>query len=140
MPSPMCAIACRDPGYQTALNAKGFALTDTVKYNGVTYSHADIAATFDESYQRHRPNQFNAICGGVARSTRKLQRQFDRAVKSDVYGSFGISGWTIGFAILLGVLGGPFGLVVAIVTVLFQYYLERDLRNDETMTIAMGLA
>lgn len=139
MPSPMCAIACSDPGYQAALNAKGFALTDTVQYGGKRYTHDDIAAAFDESYQRHRP-EFAVICGGKPRLERKRQRQFEKAVKQDVYSGFNISWWTIAFGAVLTILGGPLGLVIAVVGALFEIYLEKDLKQDAMMMISMGCA
>lgn len=139
MPSPMMAIATADQAYQTALNAKGFALTDYVVYGGKRYGHADIAAAFDESYQRHRP-EFTLICGGKKRVNAKRQRQFEKAVKADVYTSFGISWWTIAFGAVLTLLGGPMGLVIAVVSVLFEMYLSKDLNGDKAMMVSMGCA
>ena len=139
MPSPMLATAIADPAYKSALKAAGFTAANTVTYGGRTYTHDEIAAMVDESYQRHR-GEFCFQVGGKPRVARRQQRQFRAAVQSDVRTSFGISGWTVGFAILLGILGGPMGLVIAIVTVLFEYYLTKDLDGDPKMLTAMGAA
>jgi hypothetical protein len=139
MPSAMLATCLADPSYGAALSAAGFSTSQTVDYDGKTYTHDDIAALTDEAYQRHRPD-FAPVCGGKPRVERKRQKQFKAAVREDVGHQFGISGWTIGFALILGVLGGPMGLVLAVVTVLFEYYLQRDLGLDQAMLAAMGAA
>lgn len=139
MASPMCSIATADPAYQTSLSAKGFSLTDYVTYGGKRYSHGDIAEMFDDSYRRHR-GEFTLICGGKPRLNAKRQRQFDRAVSSDVYSSFHISWMTVALGSLLTVLGGPLGLVIAIVGCLFEFYLSKDIEGDKAMMVSMGCA
>ncbi len=133
------SIACADPAYATALEAKGFTTRDTVQYGGKEYGHHEIAEVFDAAYQRHRGENV-VVCGGKPRLERKRQRQFDKAVKSDVYTSFGISWWTVLFGGILVALGGPMGLVIAVVACMFEYYLNRDLEGDKTMHAVMGVA
>lgn len=139
MPSPMCAIACSDTAYTQALAAQGFSTSSAVEYKGETYTHDRIAGIFDAAYRRLRP-EFTLVCGGSRRLARHTQRRFEKAVKSDVYGSFQISWWTILFAGLALALSGPLGLVIAIVSALFSYYLAKDLNGDATMLAAMGAA
>ncbi len=136
------SIACADPSYATALEAyggKGFTTRDSIVYGGKTYTHADIAEQFDASYRRHR-GKFAMLCGGKPRMERKRKRQFENAVRSDMLSSYGVSWWTIIFGGLLLALGGPLGLLIAVIAVLFEHYMEKDLNNDRTMLAVMGVA
>ncbi len=139
MPSPMCAIAVADPAYQSALKDAGFSVSQTVEYEGKTYTHDDIAAITDEAYQRHRPD-FAIVCGGKPRMQRKRTRQIDKAVRQDVYGQFKISWYTVAFAALEGLLAGPLGLVIAVVGAILAFYIEKDLAGNVQMLMAMGAA
>jgi hypothetical protein len=130
-------ICCSSPEYAAALADKGFSTESTVTYQGKTYTHSDIAERFDAAYQKYR-GEYPMICGANPRQEARYKRQFERAVKSDVYGDFGISWWTIAMGALMTFLGGPLGLVIAVVTVLFEHYLQKDLENDKVFAAAVG--
>lgn len=138
--SLLCAAACADPDYRSALASAGFSNSQTVSYGGRTFNHDDIAQLATDAYIRHRP-EFPMVCGGSPAKERKRQRQFKRCCANDVGTTFGLSPMTILFAVVMAVLGGPFGLVLAIVTVLFEYYLTKDLDGDKAIAAAaMGAA
>jgi hypothetical protein len=129
-------ICTSSPEYQTALKSYGFSPESTVQVDGQTYTHDDIAERFDAAYQRNRP-QFPIVCGASNHEERKRKRGFEKAVKSDVYEDFHLSWWTIAMAGLMTFIAGPLGLVVAIVTVLFEHYLQKDLEQDKIFCAAI---
>jgi hypothetical protein len=139
MPSAMLATAVADPAYQDTLKECGFNRWQTLEFEGKTYTHDDIAAMVDESYQRHRA-EFAIQVGGKPRVQRRMKKQFRKAVMGDVGASFQISWPTILLAVLLFVFTGPFGLAMGIASALFTHYLERDLNEDPAMMTAMGCA
>jgi hypothetical protein len=143
MPSPMLAVALADPAYLSALQDAGFTPSNTVAYGGKEYTHDHIAAMVDESYMRHRP-EFTEISTAKwdaplamyrhpKRLDRRNSRKFKIAVRNDVASTFGISPWTIFFGAIVLIFSGPFGLVMAIIAVLFEYYLSKDLKLDAQM-------
>lgn len=131
------SVCCATPEYQSALKKNGFTVASTVEYNGKTYTHDDIADSFDRAYQKYR-GEYPMVCGANPLQERRYVRHFERAVKSDVYGDFGISFWTLVSGAFLTFLGGPLGLVIAVVTVLFQHYLQKDLDGDKEFAAVMG--
>ena len=141
MPSRMLAVALADPEYKAALSSlgdKGFSSSSIVECDGRQYTHDEIAASFDDAYQRLRP-QFSFDMGGKKRVNRVIKRRFSKAVKSEVYEQFHLSWWTIAIGALVLVLAGPLGLVIAIVTCLFEYYFNKDIDGDKQMMYAMGV-
>lgn len=139
MPSPMMAVCCADPGYRAELAKSGFDTASTIVHEGKTYTHDDLAAITDESYRRQRPN-FAIVCGGKPRMQRKRTRQLERACKSEVYGSFHISWFTVAAAVVMGIIGGPVALIIAVVSAVLSYYIEKDLAGEPQMMAAMGCA
>jgi len=135
----MLTIARSDDSYVAALDAKGFSTNSTIEHDGKVYTHDDIAAMTEAAYRKHRP-EYAIICGGKPRVNRKRIRQLDKAVKSEVYGAFGISWWTVAMGALMFVLAGPMGLVIACVSAYFEWLLGKDLDADPQMMMAMGAA
>lgn len=137
MPSAMLATAIGSPTYQSALKDAGFDTSDTVYYQGKTYTHDDIAAMVDDSYRRLRP-QFAVGIGGKPRMQRKQEKKFRKAVMGDVGSQFQMSWMTIIAAVVLFIFTGPFGLAMGIASALFSHYLELDLKENPQMLAAMG--
>lgn len=147
MPSPMLAVALADPAYNTALLKCGFLPSQAVEYGGHIYSHDQIAAMVDDSYMRHRPEftdpgslQPISNWQPPRRLQRRNARRFKVAVRNDVASTFGISPWTIFFGALVLIFSGPFGLVMAVIACLFEYYLSKDLDGDANMMAAVVAA
>ena len=88
--------------------------------------HAAIHEAFEQSYAKHL-SEFRPKMGASAKYYKKLKRKFNDAVEGDVKDRFHLSWATIGFGVILTLLGGPIGFVVAVVACLFEYYLSRDL-------------
>ena len=130
-------ICTSSPEYASELKSYGFSPDDVVTCDGKTYSHSDIAERFDAAYQKHRAD-YPIVCGARPREERRRRNDFEKAVKSDVYGDFHISWWTIALAGLMTALGGPMGLVIAICTCLFEHYFQKDLSGDKVFAAAVG--
>lgn len=131
-----CMACCSSDEYLTALKAEGFTRDHTVEVDGKTYTHDEIAAVVDAAYRRHRP-QFTVAVGSRRHVVRKNQRQFEKAVKSDVGAEFHISWLTLAFGFLVLLLTGPLGLIFACIACVFEYYLSRDLDGDTAFCMAM---
>lgn len=126
------------PEYASKLAEQGsYSLATTFKGgDGKTYTHNDVHEAFEEAYLRHRGENLQR-CGGSNRDNKKIRRKWKGAVEADVKDGFHLSWATIGFAVLLTVLGGPLGFIIAVVTVLFEYYLTRDLGGDTEFRYAL---
>jgi hypothetical protein len=130
--SSTCMSICQSPAYASDLQDAGYSLDSTFVTDGKTYGHSDIAAMFDNAYYRLRKG-FADLVGATRRVVRRSHNQFRRATMKDVGGQLQLSWYTIAFALMLGALAGPFGFVVAVVTVLFEHFFERDLNGDQAI-------
>jgi hypothetical protein len=128
----ICACTCTDGDYQAALDSTGYDRRSVVSYAGKDFDHDDIALVAHQAYMRHR-GEFPVLCGAKPGAERKRQRQFRSAVTRDVGTTFGISPMTVVLAAVMFALAGPMGLVLAIVSCVFQYLLEKDLNGDKAI-------
>jgi hypothetical protein len=121
------------------LAAQGATTETVISLNGQDVSHDDVHEIFEAAYKAHREEFAPQKMGAKSRYYKKLKQSYQNAVKDDVIKKhFGISGWTIGFAVILGILGGPVGLLIAIVVCLFEYYFTKDLDGDQQLAAAMA--
>ncbi len=135
--SAMCSAAVADPGVRAALKAKGYTGEETFEHEGKTIDLSDVGMVYEESYRKHR-DEFLPRCGVKDKVNRKLQKQYQSAVEDDTKKTFGISGWTIVFAVVLGILGGPGGFILAVVACFFEYYFTKDLENNQKVSMMMA--
>lgn len=122
--------------YRDRLRVEGYGVDYQFKdADGVVRGHADVHEAFEGAYARHRGENVQR-CGASDRENRKIRRRFSKAVQDDVKDSFHLSWGTIAFGVLLTIVGGPVGFIVAVVAVLFEYYLTKDLDGDKSLRAA----
>lgn len=138
MLSAYAATVQASPEYRAALESYGAGLDTVVHLDSGDVTHDQVHEAFEQAYRDHRAEFAPQRMGAKARYYKKLKKQYSDAVKDDVVKKkFGISGWTVFFAVVLGAMGGPIGLLVAIVTCLFEYYFTKDLDGDPQLAAAM---
>jgi len=136
----ICMAACESSEYQTKLKSQGFSRESTITMSdGTIVTHDEIAAAFHAIYVNRRP-EFAVAEGSKPRIKRKSERQFRRACAIDVGAEYHISWMTVIMALLVLLLTGPMGLVIAIVICLFEWYFTKDVLEDKTFLMAMGAA
>lgn len=104
---------------------------------GQTINHQTVHEAFEAAYKEHRGENLQR-CGASIKDNNKIRRRFKDVIESDVKDSFHLSWATLGFAILLTLVGGPIGFIVAVIAVLFEYYLTKDLDGDKALAAAMA--
>lgn len=119
--SDITALACNSPSYRDVLFSQNQGSCDI---GGVAVTSEDIAHLTTKAYLKRR-QEFPYICGQRPATEHRRQRQFKAAVDGDVKRELGI-----GFlGAILGILGGPLGLVLAVCEVIFSILLENELNG-----------
>jgi len=128
--SASCMAICSSAPYKASLATKGYTTNDMVTYSGQRYSHNDIAAMCEDSYERHYAEFATAPKRLNGKPKPGMKAKFRRAVANDVATSSQISWGTVAFALILGMFLGPWALVLAICTALFEYMMLKDMEHD----------
>src|SRR5678815_4425803 len=116
MPSPTCQImasmACADLGY------RGTPIPETA------FTDQHVAQVTTEAVARQRAN-FPLVCGSSPKQAERRNKRYGKAVEMDVRRILGI-----GFlAVIMVILGGPIGVILAIIGAVFQYLIEMELED-----------
>lgn len=92
---------------------------------GTSYTDDHVAQVATEAMVRQRAN-YPIVCGASPRESKRRNRQLEKAATMDSRRILGIGV----MAVIMGILGGPMGVLLVIIGAVISYLIDKELHQD----------